>query len=48
MDVEKGIGDIKANNLYVDGNTYFNDIYGKTNATLSFDIDIGVGDIKLE
>ena len=48
VDVEKGIGDIKANNLYVDGNTYFNNIYGKTNVTLSFDIDIGVGEIKLE
>lgn len=48
VDVEKGIGDIEANNLYVDGNTYFNDIYGKTNMTLHFDIEIGVGDIKLE
>lgn len=48
VDVEKGIGDIKANNLKEDGNAYFNDIYGKTNVTLSFDIEIGMGDIKLE
>ena len=47
-DAEKGIGDIKANNLNVDGNTYCNDIYGKTNVTLRFNIEIGVGDINLE
>jgi hypothetical protein len=48
VDVKVGIVAIDARGLQKDGNTYTNDAYGESEVTLRFEIEGGVGDIRLE
>jgi len=47
VDASKGIGSIKAEGFMKEGGDYVNDAYGKSGATLSIDIDAGIGEIRL-
>jgi len=46
--VATGIGNIVANGLTRDGDTFTNDAYGVSDVTLRIDIDSGVGQINLD
>ena len=48
VDAEGGIGEINASGLRQDGNTYTNEAYGSSDATLSIDFEGGVGQVNLE
>jgi hypothetical protein len=48
VDASKGIGSVKAYGFVKEGGDYVNDAYGKSGATLSIDIDAGIGEIRLE
>ena len=48
VDASKGIGSVKASGLHKEGGDYVNEAYGKTGATLSIDIEAGIGEINLE
>jgi predicted membrane protein len=43
-----GIGSIEANGLTKDGESYVNDAYGKSPASLDIDISAGVGAVMLD
>ncbi len=43
-----GLGEVKAEGLSRDGDTYVNDAYGESEATLKVDIEGGVGVVRLE
>jgi hypothetical protein len=47
IEVDPGIGVVDASGLTRDGNTYTNDAYGVSDATLRIHIDGGVGNINL-
>lgn len=48
LEVDVGVGRINAPDLTREGNVYINDAYGKSDVTLSIDIEGGVGEINLE
>jgi hypothetical protein len=48
VQVETGIGNVKAQDLTRDGGTYTNDAYGASDVTLRIDIEGGVGQINLD
>ena len=48
LEVDVGAGTINAPDLTREGNVYTNDAYGKSDVTLSIDIEAGVGEINLE
>ena len=43
-----GIGEIRADELKKDGDTYTNDAYGKSSVTLQVEVEGGIGQINLE
>jgi hypothetical protein len=43
-----GLGKVTANGFTVNGDTYTNDIYGKTPVTLNITVKLGVGNVSLE
>lgn len=47
IEVESGVGSVHADGLTRDGDTYTNDAYGVSDATLRIDIEGGVGQINL-
>lgn len=48
VNVSQGIGDVVADGLQRDGNTYVNAVYGTSDVTLDIVIQAGVGTIELE
>lgn len=46
--VSGGLGDVEANGMQRDGNSYVNDAYGESEATIALDIEGGVGGIELK
>lgn len=48
LEVDVGVGTINAPDLTREGNVYTNDAYGKSDVTLSINIEGGVGEINLE
>jgi hypothetical protein len=43
-----GLGQVTANGFTVNGDTYTNEIYGKTPVTLNITVKLGVGNLRLE
>jgi hypothetical protein len=43
-----GLGKVTANGFTVNGDTYTNDVYGKTPVTLNITVKLGVGNVSLE
>ena len=48
VDVEIGIGQVKASGLTKDGDYYVNDAYGESDVSMRIDIGGGVGEVNLE
>lgn len=47
IETEKGLGEIDATNLTVNGNIYTNQLYGKTSSTLKIYLEWGIGKVNL-
>lgn len=43
-----GIGSLETGGLKRDGDAYINDAYGKTAATITMNVEGGIGEIRLE
>ena len=48
VQAEKAIGAIRTTGLRREENTYLNDAYGKSKVTLDFQVQAGIGEIRLE
>ncbi|MCY6372738.1 toast rack family protein [Clostridium ganghwense] len=48
VEVEKGLGDIKANGFKIDNDNYINDSYGKTKNNINVCVKAGIGEVELK